>query len=383
MRLCIVDPGFEGLGGHHYEWNRSIVEECARRDIGVRIAAHRSIDGEAVRLPVERVFTHSIYDEVIVSGSRGRIRLRAGDDFAALNGWRLTSQDVVVVHSVARAHFSALTDWVCAQPSDARPRCVVLHNVGWFGGEWSVGRHEWSDELRDAAERLSAATRVTFGAVNRALCRDWEAHSGRPAQLHPVLCPIVLPPPQREDAHPRFAFLGGGRFEKGFDLLPDVLRLLFDACPEAEAIVHAFPTHPSSGGSIDRLRRMETAEPRLRLHHGAATREEYRDLLAAATAILLPYDPFWYVARGSGVFAEGMAAGLPLVLPAETWMGEEWARYAAGGALFHDWSAPAIAEAAVRVARSFAEQRARSRRAAEQWNARHSPSAFVDFLLAS
>lgn len=380
MRVGIVDPGFEGLGGHHYDWNVSIVEECARRNLEVRIAAHRNVNGEAARLPVERVFSHSIYDEVVYSGWRERIQVRAVDDLAALRGWHLTPEDVLVVHSVARAHFGALSDWMCAQPAEARPRCVVLHNVAWFGGERKVGRYEWSDDFRAAAERLSAATRVTFGAINEALCRDWEAHSGQPARLHPIPCARV---PSPHDARPRFAFLGGGRYEKGFDLLPEVLRLLFRACPDAEAVVQSSAIHPSSEETAEQLQELALGQPRLRLYRGAATRDDYRRMLAETTAMLLPYDPFWYGARGSGVFADGMAAGLPLVLPAGTWMAHEWSRRDAGGALFHDWSAPAVAEAATQVARALDDHRARSRRAAERWNDTHSAAAFVDFVLGS
>lgn len=380
MRLGIIDPGFDSVAGHHYEWNRALAEECARRGVEVCIAAHRNVADQAATLPVERVFSHSIYDEVIDPALRPGIRRRSLEDFAALRDW-LTADDILLVHSTARAHFCALSDWICSLPSLARPRCIILHTVGWFGGEWSVGKHEWSEDFRLAAERLSAAAHVTFGAINPLLCRDWEAHTGQPARLHPIPRPVLPLPSDREAGGPRFAFLGGGRHEKGFALLPDVLRLLFQSCPDAEAIVHATAVHASEAGTVECLRELEASVPRLHVHRGAATPDEYRRLLGQADVMLQPYDAFWYRARGSGIFAEAMAGGMPVVLPAGTWMAEEWARLDAGGALFHDWEARAVAEAAIEVARSFAEQRARSARAAERWNARHSTTAFVDFVL--
>jgi hypothetical protein len=64
-------------------------------------------------------------------------------------------------------------------------------------------------------------------------------------------------------------------------------------------------------------------------------------------------------------------------------MAEEWERLDAGGALFGEWSAGAVAEAAAEVARSWDGHRARSLRAAERWTARHSVASFVDFVLGA
>lgn len=364
--------------------------DCVRRGIDVRIAAHKEIHGEAASLPVDRTFSHSIYDECYDGGQLESIRRQSLADLDALAaGWRFAPHDVLLLHSVTLAHFLAVCDWFSGLPAARRPRCVILHTVGWFGGEWTRGQYPWSAAFRQAAERLvrAAGSAVTFAAVNEPLCRDWTCHSGQPARLHPIPCPVVAGGATREPSSPsavaalRFSFLGGARREKGFELLPDVVRRLARRCPAVEIVVQiaAIPATPRH--TIDHLRALARDCPALRIVWGEASAADYRLLLGAADVVLHPYDPIRYRVRGSGVFFETMASGRPMVLPAGTWMAAEWRRLHAGGALFDDWSAEAVVAAATEVAGSYAEHRARSLLAAKLWSARHSVAAFVDFVL--
>jgi glycosyltransferase involved in cell wall biosynthesis len=375
VRLRIIDPGFEGFAGHHYELNRAIVAECGRRGIDVRIAAHERLLID--ELPADRIFQHSIYDEVS-GGQRPIIQQLTAGELASLE-WQLCADDLLLMHSIARAHFIAVTDWIASMPADRRPRCVVLHNVGSYGAEWMSCAYEWSDEFRAAAQRLRAATHVTFGAVNEPLCHDWEVHSGCAAVIHPIPLPAAPAVVPRDEDRTSFAFLGGARHEKGFDLLPEIVATLIEAT-DADVLVQIAEVPPSSSITVERLHALARS-PRVRLHHGAAAAETYRALAGSIGVMLLPYDAHRYRIRGSGLFFEALSAGLPLVLPAGTWMAEEWSRLRGGGVLFHDWTANDVAEAAVQVARSFDEHRARSRCTAPRWNASHSTAAFVDFIL--
>ena len=48
--------------------------------------------------------------------------------------------------------------------------------------------------------------------------------------------------------------------------------------------------------------------------------DEYRDFVLGGHIALIPYDRDNYYARSSGTFAEVMAAGIPVAVPAGTWM---------------------------------------------------------------
>jgi glycosyltransferase involved in cell wall biosynthesis len=383
-RLWILDPAFAGVAGHHYPWNRAIVAECRRRGLGVRIAAHRSLHGEAASLPAEGVFTHSIYPKRY-SGRLAPLRRRCLEDLGRLSGWGLGRGDTLLLHSVSVPHFIAFSDWFASLPAAGRPRCVVLHTVAWFQAEWPPQGSVWRRELRRAANRLAlaAGSRLAFGAVNEPLCEDWQAFAGQPACVHPVPYPAAadLPVPRAAPSGPyRLVFPGGARDEKGLELLPDLVRLLARKCPRAQCVLQIAPDPRSSRDTLAELRRLET-DGALEAHWGDATEAEYRSLFATAHVAMLPYDPVRYRVRGSSVLAEALVCGLPAVLPANTAMAEEWKGLEAGGALFREWTAEAVSEAAAEVLRSYGEHRARSRRATAGWTAKHSAAAFVDFVL--
>ena len=51
--------------------------------------------------------------------------------------------------------------------------------------------------------------------------------------------------------------------------------------------------------------------------------DEYRKLLLDADVVVIPYDRDNYYARSSGVFAEALVAGKPVIVPAGTWMASQ------------------------------------------------------------
>src|SRR5207249_2422257 len=52
--------------------------------------------------------------------------------------------------------------------------------------------------------------------------------------------------------------------------------------------------------------------------------KEYWDLLSSGDIVLLPYDRDSYYARSSGILAESLAAGIPSLVPAGTWMAKQF-----------------------------------------------------------
>jgi hypothetical protein len=52
--------------------------------------------------------------------------------------------------------------------------------------------------------------------------------------------------------------------------------------------------------------------------------EDYRALVFSSDIILLPYDRDNYYARSSGILVESLVAGIPVIVPAGTWMAEQF-----------------------------------------------------------
>jgi glycosyltransferase involved in cell wall biosynthesis len=51
--------------------------------------------------------------------------------------------------------------------------------------------------------------------------------------------------------------------------------------------------------------------------------KDYHEILASSDVVILPYDQNAYGARSSGILAQALAAGKPVVVPADTWMASQ------------------------------------------------------------
>ncbi len=125
----------------------------------------------------------------------------------------------------------------------------------------------------------------------------------------------------------RVTYLGDARREKGYHLLPRIvgdlrqeglagkLQFVFQSnynIPrgEPEAVV-ARGQLESFPGSMVHLRK----EP--------LPTEDYKTLLLSSDITILPYDRTNYGARSSGVLVESLAAGIPVIVPAGTWLSRQ------------------------------------------------------------
>ena len=121
-------------------------------------------------------------------------------------------------------------------------------------------------------------------------------------------------------------YLGDARTEKGYHWLPRLVEDAFAAkLPARFTLQSNYNVPGGEPAAVVARARLEAAaaDRRVRLIPHALGSEEYRRLLFAADVVVIPYDRDHYYARSSGVFAEALAAGKPVVVPAGTWMAAE------------------------------------------------------------
>lgn len=89
--------------------------------------------------------------------------------------------------------------------------------------------------------------------------------------------------------------------------------------------------HPSGGSGKMYLSPFLLPEAcRVNLIKHPLASEEYRRLLLDADVVIVPYDRDNYYARSSGVFAEALVAGKPVIVPRGTWMAGELPAFGVG-----------------------------------------------------
>lgn len=130
-------------------------------------------------------------------------------------------------------------------------------------------------------------------------------------------------------------YLGDARSEKGFHLLPKIIKGLFAGSDGGQEYgLNAQVYHPNPETDVRMLQAMETLRllPRsqAQLKEGALSSEAYQKIISGSDLIFNLYSRHNYISRSSGVFVEALANLKPVVTMAGTWM----------SGLMGDWSKP-------------------------------------------
>jgi hypothetical protein len=237
----------------------------------------------------------------------------------------------------------------------------------------------------DWCRRLPLTPRVRVYTDTNELSEAYAHFSGLPFETLPIpfRTERIVVRDRRPDEPICLAYLGDARDEKGFAWLPALVKLLR---PEAEAgrVRFLFQAslvdrrgNPQCALALRALRKM--AAPYLELPglDGPLGPDEYFELVSAADVILCPYSPETYQRRSSGTLTEGIAAGVPTVVPAGTWL--ERQQPPGTGTSFTDM--PTFLAAARKVVAAYPRFAARARAHRDEWRAVHSPANLVRTLI--
>ncbi len=130
----------------------------------------------------------------------------------------------------------------------------------------------------------------------------------------------------------RVVYAGDARVEKGFHVLPHLVRTALQD-PElrdrVEFVIQANFAHARPQDGADELLAREALEElnseHVRLLREPLSSQAYLDLVTSADILLIMYDPERYYARSSGVLIEALLAGIPFLTTAGSWMAEQLA----------------------------------------------------------
>jgi glycosyltransferase involved in cell wall biosynthesis len=186
---------------------------------------------------------------------------------------------------------------------------------------------------------------------------------------------------------PVFGYLGDSRPSKGFPMLPELVRRVLAEGPATPArFVIQCPPEAASGSNrlppavADLRRQVEGSGGRLTLIPERLDERDYAELLHATDVVLIPYRREGYVEPTSGVFAEAMAAGKPVVVPEGTWMERELAR-TGGGVAFRSGDVDDLVAKTLQAARDFHELSLRAGSGRAAWNEFHNAANLAEILL--
>lgn len=435
-RLIVVDHSLVGVAGHHFEYDSAVVAAACEAGIASVLLGHIDYvggmteggSGTAERLLVEPWFRRGAYTtgegrwlrrllyptiaalppalgRALHLGAGvlwARVRRRMPDLrnglgaslLAALDRLGADTQDAVLIHTLGPDDLEDLAAalFAAADRSRSLPRLHLL--LRRTPQEMDRGRSA-GRRVGDILQRFAASDawrdRLRFHSDTAQLVAGFSALSAIRFGLlpivfrHDLLDAALAAAPRASGAPLTVTYLGDARIEKGFQHLPALVACVLAARPTGSVrfvIQSTFNLPGAEPGIRAAVRRLVAFEPTGLVHlvHKAPVLESFYALLAAADVVILPYDRAAYAMRSSGIQAQAMAAGRPVLVPAGTWLADELAAGSGAGLAFE--GPFDLAPGLLALLENYASFRRRAEAAAPAWRARHHPRQLVERVMA-
>ncbi|HEV3023975.1 MAG TPA: hypothetical protein VGX76_15980 [Pirellulales bacterium] len=369
MKFVLLDSSLADFSGHHYEYAQHVLDAASRAGNEPCLVANRRFEAERTRWPTDAAYKYGYWfhqgapawQRWVHAKVTSQRSLRFRKEASEHSFGQLGSVPRAALFRTARAAVAA-----SRRRQFMRDTRSALGRLGAAEGDLIFAPSLSPEELislerllrmfprcaaatwhlllrRDVPvgrplSRLRQCVRSLAGERHRPQVRFWtDSDDLTQAYQRATGCRFgTLPIPHACEAAARRAgggpcqvvFLGDARREKGFHHLPWIVKAVTAAGGQGCRFAFRFQSHTSASVAepvIDAARNdlMELADHDVTLIEQALEPAAYRRLLADSDVTLLPYEAAAYATRSSGVFADSLAAGVPVVVPAGTWMARQ------------------------------------------------------------
>ena len=384
MKVICLHHRLAGFTSHHFNEAHGFRQEFARRGKEFVLL----INSQAPAPIVAELEAHAVLDDPTFRlewSYEERSRRFVTMLHKKVDG-RLHANDWVLLTISTQLEAHALTRWLQELPLRKKPWIVIL----FLSDRWNRSGPDEYDrqiaEFRTLQATISSLTpddarRVIFLATTGLLAEELTGLLGTNVDAAPMPLPYGDPQlssaAERASHLPRVVILGGTRREKGSHLIPAIV----EACRshvQAEFVVH-LTNDTLTAEELEKLA-MIGNQPHVTVIRHPMTLPEYNAALNDADIALFPYEVIPYRKRTSGVFAEAVAFGKPVVVTRGTWMAEQIESGRAAGTIFEELQADSIARAIARCVADLESLQQSAQAVSSEWRRTVSLSAFVDLM---
>lgn len=362
MKINVIDPGFFGPGGHHFEINRGICEQYISQGHGVCLYTHRSLPVSVENnlrsiVEVKPIFSISPYKK-----SR-EIDPIAGEFIFFQRQVNQLSKEFQLVRSADVSVFptlfpAQLVAYSSLHPDSALSGCI--HDVPEARGD--EGAIYWRYAFIQADKRN---VQKRLGVLEPELKYRYQPLLNGLGQIEELPIPFDgMPIESKKVELKRIGFFGHQR--PGKDQLapmPIATRL---AEMGFEIIVQS--TTGKNAGSDPKIRTMGYVE-------------NLAEAIAQCDLVIVPYSAEKYRFKGSGILWEALASGVPVLAPYGSAPGR-WIEKSGAGGVFLDHSADSIVTAVRLIQEDFGVVSEKAHQFAKIWPEKHGIARFSRHLIA-
>jgi glycosyltransferase involved in cell wall biosynthesis len=250
---------------------------------------------------------------------------------------RLENGDIVFIPTLSHVEMLGLLHYLKKDPSSTQATWHLLFRRNLYSGREPdyAAQDEALRPIRNAffqfLENLPTH-KVYFYTDTEELTAQYNRLLGV-KRFKTLPIPHTYPPLEclHSDRRPlRVIYVGDARAEKGYHHLPRIVQDLWADYVETGKVVFIFQSNyntPEGEPEAIVARSQLECYPKDKviLVKEPLSSEEYWKLLSSGDINLLLYDRDNYYARSSGIFIESLALGVPVIVPAGTWMARQLA----------------------------------------------------------
>jgi glycosyltransferase involved in cell wall biosynthesis len=398
LRFFYVDPGLQNNLGHHANSCRLVKDGLNALGIETITLAYKDVafelQAELRAVPHFRAFTYWFSDGDPVRGWLNAFNVSSAWTYQDLARLDVGVGDFVYFHSAQPAQVMAAMQWIITLSPKNRPRVVVE-----FGTEPGLQVKRASNSVRFETPDPRVDPRPTLFRLVGERLREIEEHCIDFATFHSITSRAyesmlgqrvgVLPFPyqakksvsDRSQKRPIvIAALGHQGPDKGFHLLPSIAEELLRTHADIRIVLHnAVPGEMPEPDAA--LRTLARRDKRLTFYEGILGGETWESLLTASDLILCPYNPERYSLSHSGIVAEAIANGIPVVVPSGTALASITEEFGGAQTTFDRFDVPSIVEATSRALSSFGHYATLAGSAARKWRQTQGARRMLDTML--
>ena len=381
-KVICIHPRFAGFTSHHYNESYGFIREFERRGKEFILLANVRANAEIV----SELHARPVLDDPTfrLEWSFEKRSRRFVEMLHAQVDTDLNADDCVLITVSTQLEAHALACWLQELPRHKKPWIVIL----FLSDRWNrAGREEYERQIAEFRILKATISALAPGDVQRLIfCTVTDALADELNNMLGAKFSVVPMPLEYAESHldnlfkparlPRVIVLGGTRREKGSYLIPDIVRAC-RAYVQVEFLVH-LANNSLTPEEVKKLSQV-AEEPNVVVIRKPMSLPEYTAAINSADLALFPYEVIPYRKRTSGVFAEAVAYGKPVIATRGTWMAEQIDAGRAAGAIFEVLQPDVIAQAVARCVAELEPLQRSAQALSVEWK-KKSVSSFVDFM---
>ncbi len=384
-RLIIMDYLARGRGGHNQIYSTTIAREAEKLGVAAEIWCPTNCAIE------------SKHAKKVFSGMKpfGRLQLfrqifeRAKEFRQLINKPDLAEGDVVFFHTVSHPFFVSIS--LALFGIKLKPKMVIMMRRG-LNDKYRSNLPSFVSEtvfwLMTApfVLYLNRIENVIFATDSNLIADELSNFGLRGVftlPIHHVSAKGIY------NVHRTIiGYFGGGRKEKGFTMLPNIVSLVLKKKASSKFIIQTsieknyyFDSPALLNARSDLFKMAKEYKGSIDILDGAISYSAYEKAMEKCSIILLPYNADVYSQGTSGILAEAVAMGKWVVVPANTWMAAQKEKYDKIS-VFDNETPESIADAILKCKLLESKlDRARVDGQIKKWQAYHNPKNYMRILM--